>query len=82
VGSDRRGAAVVSRKRRRLVPRDGVEVFEMRIAFYFDGNGEREVRMVISDTAGDELSPDLHDVLGVLETAKVAWCEAQGRVSE
>jgi len=52
----------MGRRRLRLVPDDGVEIFEARIVLYFDSNGERQVQAIVSTP--DE--PDL-EVIDMVE---------------
>ena len=64
------------RIRRRLVPDDCIEVFEIRIAYYLQHNGHRMVRVHVSTPDCAEVEPELQDMLGVLEVAKLAWVES------
>ena len=58
----------MARKRRRLVPPDAVEIFEIRHALYFDEDGQRRVRSVVSTPDDPDLEAvDLVELLGALE---------------
>lgn len=57
------------RPRVELVPEGSVECFEVRIALYFDEEGDSTVRTVVSTPDEGEVWPPLHEVLGVLGMA-------------
>lgn len=69
----------MGRKRIRLVPRDGVECFEVRIALYLTPEGDFQIGYEISDPDDPNVYPPLHEVLGVLEFAKAFIVEENGK---
>lgn len=61
----------MGRQRVRLVPDDAVEIFEIRIALYFDAQGTRQVSTVVSTPAERELvEVDMIEVIGALEAGR------------
>jgi hypothetical protein len=58
----------MGRRRLRLVPDEGREIFEIRIALYFDSDGSRQVATTVEDPQDGELdSIDLIEMLGAIE---------------
>lgn len=58
----------MGRSRVRLVPEDGVEIFEIRVALWFDKDGQRRVATCVSNPDTRELETvDMVEVLGALE---------------
>lgn len=60
-----------ARKRSVLVPADGIEMWELRAAFYIEPDGSTTVNYVISDPQNKIVTPNLIEVFGVLK-----WIEA------
>ena len=61
----------MARKRIRLVPKDGIEIFEVRAALYFDHDGQRRVNAIVSDPSNDELEViDLIELRGTIDHAR------------
>lgn len=58
----------MGRKRTRLVPTKGREIFEIRIALYFDIDGSRQVMTIVEEPeTGELLDADLVELLGAIE---------------
>lgn len=58
------------RRRVKLVPDNCVEVFEIRVALYYNPAGEAIVTTDISTPSGEESPALVHEVLGVLRRAE------------
>jgi hypothetical protein len=58
------------RRRRRLVPNDCIEVMEIRVALYLTPEGHAVTDYEISDPDTPEVTPPLHEVLGIIEMLK------------
>lgn len=61
-------------RRRRLVPKSGVEVCEIRVARWFDHRGVVQHSVEMTDPEGP-IGLDLHDALSLLEMGKVLLIE-------
>ena len=56
------------RKRLRIVPKDAVEILEIRIALYFDRDGRRRVEPIVSTPDDPDLQHvDLVELFGALD---------------
>ena len=62
----------MSRRRVRLVPDNGVEIFEIRIALYFDEHGRRQVAVIVSTPDDANL-----DVVDLVELNGTLTCGAE-----
>ena len=58
------------RQRLRLVPLDGVECFEIRLALFYDQDATSMVAYEVSTPDDPKARPPLHEVLGVLRFAE------------
>jgi hypothetical protein len=56
----------MARKRRKLVPDEAVECFELRVALYLTGDGNAMTSYEISTPDEPEVWPPLHELLGLL----------------
>lgn len=67
------------RKRKRLVPPDCIEIFELRVVRYFDSDGMPYIAVHCSTPDEPSHTPELTDVMAALETAKLTWWDMQKR---
>lgn len=72
----------MGRNRLRLVPKEGVEIFEVRIVLYFDGDGKRQVAVVVSTPDEPELDEvDTVELEGALQRGALVLREEYRPVS-
>jgi hypothetical protein len=64
-------------RRRRLVEKGGVEMFEVRIVQWFDRDGRQWTSVETTTPDGPTAIP-LHEALGAMEVAKLSLMEDEG----
>lgn len=73
---------MTARRRLRLVPREGVECFELRATLYFTPEGDAEVAYSISTPDDPETKPPLHEVLGLLRFTEAMLIDDYDKLRE
>jgi hypothetical protein len=70
------------RQRRRIVPREAVECFEIRLAMYFTEDGDAIVGFEISTPDDLDARPPIHEVLGVLRFGEAVIMEDYDQIEQ